>query len=286
MDERKIEYLKKHLRQALSEDDYNEVNSCYQELLKHLDATDVQELAQEIAQYNKTHTKSTNSEITVDVQNLRNRAQAAQKKYTAHRKALIIGIAGGICTMILGCLLVMCGAGVLGEFDDPVMYGGLAVAIAGGIMLLIGTVFAFIKNKSYAVWVKCQEDAFKLVCAKEEKLNYLENIKVLSAIYIGQVKNNAPHGFGVGACPDGVYVGEWYNGQRSGIGKLISYDLLMTLEGEFKYNRIDGMVDIQWEDGDQWNGEYKQGLPWSGKGKTIVNNKIQQGVWKSGMFVS
>ena len=46
MEDRKIEYLKKHLEQALEDDNFNEVNSCYQELLKYVKVNDIPALAQ------------------------------------------------------------------------------------------------------------------------------------------------------------------------------------------------------------------------------------------------
>ena len=186
--------------------------------------------------------------------------------------------------MVLGCFLVMCGAGIFGSYSDPLMYGGLAVAIAGGALLLIGTIFAFIKNKSQIVLNKCRSEVFKFICDGEDKLKYLENIETFENVYVGQVKADMAHGFGVGVCPDGsIYIGEWKNGSKSGIGKLITDDMLMTLEGEFKGNQANGVVDILWEDGSEWHGEYKQGLPWKGQGKTIVKNKVQEGIWKNGL---
>jgi hypothetical protein len=81
------------------------------------------------------------------------------------------------------------------------------------------------------------------------------------------------------------YIGQWKNGVKSGIGKLISDDMLMVLEGEFKDDKIHGIVDIKWEDGSEWHGEYKDGMPWDGKGKTRIDNQIQIGVWKKGIKV-
>jgi len=285
MDEKKIEYLKKHLEQALLDDDYNEVNSCYQELLKFLSATDIPDLAQKVNNYNRGHSEVPAQGVVTSAEDIKKRTRIAKKKHNVNVKIQIYGIAGGVGAMILGCFLVMCGAGVFGSYSDPIMYGGLAVAIAGGALLLIGTIFAFIKNKSQIVLDKCRIEVFKLICDGQDKLKYLENVETVENVYVGQVKTNDPHGFGVGFCTGGIYVGDWKNGSKSGIGKLIADDMLMTLEGEFKADQANGVVDIQWEDGSEWHGEYKNGMPWNGKGKTLIMNHIQEGVWKNGVKV-
>ena len=290
MDEKKIEYLKKHLEQALLDDDYNEVNSCYQELLKFLSATDVPDLAQKVNDYNKSHSKNPSQNETVSTDDIKKRTRIAKKKHNINVKIMVIGIAGSVIAMILGCFLVMCGAGVFGSYSDPLMYSGLAIAIAGGVLLLIGTIFAFIKNKSQIVLNKCRSEGFKLICDGEDKLKYLENVETFENVYVGQVKKDMAHGFGVGGYFDnnighGFYVGDYKNDSKSGIGKVITDDMLMVLEGEFKGNQANGVVDIQWEDGCEWHGEYRQGLPWNGQGKTIVKNKVQEGIWKNGLKV-
>lgn len=287
MDEKKIEYLKKHLEQALLDDDYNEVNSCYQELLKYLSATDIPDLSQRVNDYNKGHSKTPAQNVTTSAEDIKKRIRIAKNKHNINVKIMVIGISGSVIAMVLGCFLVMCGAGVFGSYSDPLMYSGLAIAIAGGALLLIGTIFAFIKNKSQIVLNKCRGAVFKLICDGEDKLKYLENVETVENVYVGQIKQDDPHGFGVGVCPDAsIYIGEWKSGSKSGIGKLITDDMLMTLEGEFKGDQANGVVDIQWEDGSEWHGEYKNGVPWNGKGKTIIKNKVQQGVWKNGMLIS
>lgn len=290
MDEKKIEYLKKHLEQALLDDDYNEVNSCYQELLKFLSATDIPDLAQKVNDYNRGHSKVPTQGIVTSAEDIKKRTRIAKKKHNVNVKIQIYGIAGGVGAMILGCFLVMCGGGVFGSYSDPVMYGGLAVMIAGGALLLIGTIFAFIKNKSQILLNKCRIEVFKLICDGQDKLKYLENVETVENMYVGQVKKDMAHGFGVGTYFDnnighGFYVGDYKNDSKSGIGKLIADDMLMTLEGEFKGNQANGIVDITWEDGSEWHGEYKQGLPWNGQGKTVVKHKTQEGVWKNGIKV-
>ncbi|MBQ4155107.1 MAG: hypothetical protein IJE01_07945 [Clostridia bacterium] len=292
MEDKKIEYLKKHLEQALNDDNYNEANTCYQELLKHVTVNDIPELAQKINDYNKKQSGKTSQKINASADDIKKRTRTAKKKHNINVKIQIYGIAGGVGAMVLGCFLVMCGAGIFGLYSDPIMYSGLYVAIAGGALLLIGTIFAFIKNKSEIALNKCRSEVFKLICDGEDKLKYLEKVETFENVYyVGQVKADMAHGFGVGGYFDnnighGFYVGDYKNDSKSGIGKLITDDMLMTLEGEFKGNQANGVVDIQWEDGGEWHGEYKQGLPWNGQGKTIVKNKVQEGVWKNGMLIS
>ena len=115
MDEKKIEYLKKHLEQALLDDDYNEVNSCYQELLKLLSATDIPDLAQKVNDYNKSHYKKLSQNETVSSNDIKKRIRIAKKRHKINVKIHIYGIAGGLAAMVLGCFLVMCGTGVFGN---------------------------------------------------------------------------------------------------------------------------------------------------------------------------
>ncbi len=289
MEDKKIEYLKKHLEQALNDDNYNEVNSCYQELLKHVGVSDIPELAQRVNDYNKRQSSKTSQKINASADDIKQRTRVAKKKHNINVKIMVIGIAGSMVAMVLGLIFVLCGTEVdlFDDIDDFMMSLGIAVAVFGGVLLLVGTIFAFIKNKSFAALSKCRSEVFKLICDGEDKLKYLENVETFENAYVGQVKQDEPHGFGVGVCPDAsIYIGEWKNGSKSGIGKLITDDMLMTLEGEFKGNQANGVVDILWEDGSEWHGEYKQGLPWKGQGKTIVKNKVQEGVWKNGMLVS
>lgn len=286
MDEKKIEYLKKHLEQALLADDYSEVNSCYQELLKFLDATDIPELAQKVSNYNSEHSQMPAQGVLKSADDLKKRMRIAKTKHSTNEKVQICGIAGGLGAMILGCFLVMCGAGIFDSFyNDPIMYGGLAVSIAGGVGILVGTIFAFMKNKSYIVLSECRMEVFKLICDSEDKIKYLENVETIDDTYVGQIDGYDPHGFGIGFLGEWIYIGEWKDSVKSGIGKLISDDMLVVLEGEFKDDQVHGIVDIQWEDGSEWHGEYKNGMPWNGQGKTIITNHIQEGTWKNGVKV-
>ena len=287
MDEKKIEYLKRRLEQALQEDDYNGVNSCYQELLKYVEAADMPQLAQKVNAYNSTHFKKP-APGTVSEQTLKGRVRAAKKKFNLSSKCRGYGIGGGLAGMVLGCILVMSGAGAFGDwYNDFVMYGGLVISILGFVGIITGTVFACIYSSAFVELQKCRKEVFKFICAGEDKLKYLENVDgEADDAYIGQMDGIDAHGFGVGLCDNGsVYVGQWKDNVMSGIGKLISDDMRMVLEGEFYDGRPDGIVDIQWEDGGQWHGTYKRGMPWNGEGKTIVENRILEGTWKNGVKI-
>lgn len=294
MEDKKIEYLKKHLEQALADDNYNEINSCYQELLKYVSVSDIPELTQKVNDYNKKQSSKTSQKINASADEIKQRIRIAKKKHNINVKIMVIGIAGSMIAMVLGLIFVLCGAEVDFFYDydleDFMMSLGVVVVVFGGILLLVGTIFAFIKNKSQVVLDKCRNEVFKLICDSEDKLKYLGNVETVENIYVGQVKKNMAHGFGVGVYFDnnighGIYVGDCKNDSKSGIGKLTTDDLLMTLEGEFKEGTVCGIVDIRWEDGSEWHGEYKNGHPWNGQGKTIVEKKVQEGVWKNGLKV-
>ena len=197
---------------------------------------------------------------------------------------MVIGLGGGGGVAALTILLIF----LLEEvFDIFLNDSVLVLFFAGVVLLLIGIVFAIPYGKYDRALTNCRREVFKLICDSESRLKYLENVETYENKYVGQVQKDNAHGFGVGALPNGsVYIGEWEDNAKSGIGKIITDDMLMTLEGEFKDDKADGVVDILWEDGSEWHGEYKNGLPWTGKGKTLVKNKILEGIWKNGVKVS
>jgi len=288
MNERKIAYLKTHLEQALIEKDHNEVNSCYKELLKLVNAADIPELVQQVNEFNNLHAKNAKKTDKDTVDLLKKRIRRALKVHKANKKIALWGILYGVLGMIFGCFLVMLGAGVFDIYNNSIMNGGLVVSIAGGILLLIGTIFAFAKNKSECMLETCKDEIFTFIRNGVDKLNYLENVETFGCAYVGQIKEKTkePHGFGVGFCNEGIYVGEWKSGVAYGIGTWHSTDMRLTLEGEFRRDVPHGIVDIKWEDGSQWRGEYKDGHPWNGEGKTRIKEKILEGVWKNGMLIN
>ena len=137
-------------------------------------------------------------------------------------------------------------------------------------------------------------------CVDEDIEKYLDNVEEVKFAgvtnYKGQVINGNKEGFGISVNHGGYfYIGEWSKGEKSGIGKLVTDDMKMVLEGEFLSDLAHGTVDISWEDGSEWHGEYRQGFPWNGSGKAILPwngnskimlcTKIQEGVWKNGLKV-
>lgn len=287
MEDRKIEYLKKHLEQALEDDNFNEVNSCYQELLKYVKVNDIPALAQRVNDYNKKQSDKADKKIGTSADDIKQRIREAKKKYNTTVKMMIIGLGGFCGVAVLDFLLIFLLEEVFDIWSDLLYYSLLVLAIGGGVLLLIGIVFAIPYGKYDRALTNCRREVFKLICDSESRLKYLENVETYENKYVGQVQKDDAHGFGVGALPNGsVYIGEWEDNAKSGIGKIITDDMLMTLEGEFKDDKADGVVDILWEDGSEWHGEYKNGLPWTGKGKTLVKNKILEGIWKNGVKVS
>lgn len=288
MDEKKIEYMKKHLEQAILNDNYNEVNNCYQSLLKYIDPADIPDLAQKVNDYNKTHSKNNSSAGLPDEKDVKTMALIAKKKHKTNVRIQILGLTLGVIAMIGSCVIVS------SSYNDLIIDIGLATLIAGFVLVLIGAVFGSVKNKSFISLIKHMNELFRSVCANEDKLHFLDNIETLSEeigeytkeYYMGQTNEGVPHGFGIGFCKDyAIYIGEWEHGQQSGIGKYIVYDMNVILEGEFAEGKAHGVIDVIWEDGSAWHGEYKNDLPWDGQGKTFIGKKIKQGVWKKGLFI-
>ncbi len=100
--------------------------------------------------------------------------------------------------------------------------------------------------------------------------------------YVGEMKDNLPHGKGVliradgkyeGEFKDGersgkgtlkfatgeVYVGEWQHGKMSGKGELVSADGKQKYTGEFKDDVPHGYGTMIYEDGSKYEGEWAEG---------------------------
>ena len=295
MDNTKIEYLKRHLQQALNEDNYNEANNCYHELLKLVDEDDIKDIAKTMSEYNRTHSKSTTQDNDTSGVALKEKVRSIKKKYNQNSQlAKWSFIAWGI-GMGLGLLLVMMGAGAFGSYNDAIMYTGLVIAIIGFVALIPGVTGVSTKNKCDVAMKNLKQLLFDFVCEQEPKLQYIEGVQYTDGIYYmgqfptiykGQIENEEANGFGVAFVGTGFYAGEWKKNMPCGIGKLYSYDLLYIIEGEFKSGSPDGLVDIVWEDGGEWHGSYKNALPWSGQGKAEIKGKIVEGTWKNGILLA
>ncbi|WP_417410454.1 hypothetical protein [Hominenteromicrobium sp.] len=301
MEDKKIAYLKNRLEQALQDDSAGDVNNCYQELKDLLDGTQLAEISQKVADYNSRRSKEISQSNTANEENVKQNIRSAKHTYQVHLHIEIAGLVGGFGALLLGFLFVMCGTGVLIDrfYNDFIMYSGVGIAILGGVMIFIGIIFAFIKSKSFLRFSECRKEVFDYVCENDSRLQKLVGIvkngelslykttgdnKGIGAtgggeIYIGGIAIKENPFKGVAAAPKMIL-------ERSGIGTLYTDDLLMKLEGEFNGGTLNGVVDIQWEDGNEWHGQYKNNLPWDGKGKAYLKNKKAViGVWKNGMKI-
>ena len=170
-------------------------------------------------------------------------------------------------------------------------------------------------NESDMVYLNYEKIKFssKYNYVKQQKTFDSANNEILTAsyVYIGQLKNDKPHGTGAILTTDGymVYFGEFKNGQYSGFGmlyKIPGYDDLLDLEeyygdntqeslsrvnycyyvGEFKENEFDGKgnyfvfpsVEKDFSNPPNKNiqivvGEYSQGKP-DGKYKYYADNYL------------
>jgi len=105
--------------------------------------------------------------------------------------------------------------------------------------------------------------------------------------YVGQWKNDQPHGQGTVTWPDGSkYVGQWKNGFKHGNGTRI-YRGGGEYVGRFKYGQAHGQGTMTWSDGFKYVGQWKDGNE-HGQGTLYDSNGniIQKGIWLDGGFVS
>ena len=289
MDTKKVEYLKKHLEQALSEENYGDVNYCFQEL-SNIPNIDISELAKEVEEFNKIYRSKVNENALSDLENLKAQMCQLNAKIKKISKIGWRSFFSGMIVSLLGFILffIYYNYSIHYIFDE---YLTLYFGIIGLIVMFIGIVFLCVGSKINAKADNIRKKLFNELCFSQEKFKYLDNIDVLNDItgnpyYKGQIVNGKQEGFGIYLDKKGYfYIGEWLNGEMSGIGKLISDDFKMVLEGEFLCNRVNGIVDITWDDGSEWHGEYKQGSPWNGKGKAILpwhGHKVLEGSWVNG----
>lgn len=291
MDAKKVDYLKKHLAQALNEENYGDVNYCFQEL-SNIPNIDISEFAKDVDEFNKKYRSKANKNASSDFENLKDQMCQLNAKKKTIRK---IGWRCLFCGMVVSLLGFIVFFIFFAIIDKIRFYNAeclaLAFGIIGLIVMFIGIIFVCVESKIKAKTYSIRKKLFNQLCFSQEKFKYLDNIEVLNDItgnpyYKGQIVNGKQEGFGIYLDPKGYfYIGEWLYGEMSGIGKLMTDDFKMVMEGEFLSNRANGVVDIIWDDGSEWHGEYKQGSPWNGKGKAILpwhRHKVLEGSWVNG----
>ena len=102
------------------------------------------------------------------------------------------------------------------------------------------------------------------------------------ASYVGEFKNNKPHGEGTFLYSDGSkYYGEWKDGKNEGNGTLTWKDG-KKYSGKFKNDKFHGIGTFSSPDGEKYVGEYKNGKR-HGKGTlTYSNGKTYVGQFVDG----
>ena len=90
------------------------------------------------------------------------------------------------------------------------------------------------------------------------------------------------HGQGNLRTTGGVYVGEFENGVRSGVGKQTLRMKKAVYEGEYKNGRMHGKGVYQWEDGSEYEGQYKDGLRHGQGIQSNLEGERYDGAWEFG----
>lgn len=282
MDSKKIDYLVRHLEEALQENNISDANYCFNEL-KSIEGFDINPFVDRVNELNKNNSIKSAQENKSAIDEVKQKAIEIKTRYVVNSRIEAFGLIGGFGLFFFGAALVIIGGST---FVDFLMNIGLVITIAGGIGIAIGTVFVFIANSAYDKYKKYIKTVFKCISENEEKFKYIENVGTIADEYIGQMDSGIPNGFGIGIAKysNYIYIGEWKDGKKVGIGKMISDDMKMTIEGEFSDDSLNGIVDIIWDNGDEWHGEYKNNRPFNGKGKTEVKLRVKEGVWNYGKF--
>lgn len=278
MEDRKLQYLLKQLTLALEANDHSAVNICYQELQKISSSDQWPELAQQVNDFNNSHANTMKEAASASFHALKESLSSANRKIASAKKMQIIGLGGGLGVMVFGLILVI-------SLDYAGMIAGATISALGLLMIIIGTIFSAKISKAYRNLILNREKAYHYFCQKETKLQFLERVSEEKDTYLynGQMEGYDRDGFGIGVVGNWMfYVGQWANDKMNGIGTLYSNDLRMVLEGEFSENNIHGIVDICWDDGSQWHGEYRKNNPWNGEGKCHTG---VIGVWRNGVNV-
>lgn len=79
-----------------------------------------------------------------------------------------------------------------------------------------------------------------------------------------------------------MYIGDWKDGNRNGIGKYISKDGRSVYEGEWKDDKRNGKGTQTYEDGTKYEGEWREDL-YNGLGtRTSTDGHYIEGEWKNG----
>jgi len=132
------------------------------------------------------------------------------------------------------------------------------VAVIAAIGLIAGSIGLF--GGSEATEISAGENGLDADAGEEQDVG-TNTVEVLwdSGSYIGELKNNIPHGFGFWSTSSGdYYEGEWEEGLKHGYGTLVGNDGF-TYEGAFKNDMFHGYGIMTWPNGDTYEGDLLEG---------------------------
>lgn len=107
--------------------------------------------------------------------------------------------------------------------------------------------------------------------------------------YIGQWRNNVPHGQGKFVKANGdVHEGSWYKGRAHGEGKFIQKDkdgrIAISYEGQWQFGKKHGQGIEKWHDGSCYQGLFEDDLK-NGEGVLqMADSSSYRGEFKDGMI--
>ena len=106
--------------------------------------------------------------------------------------------------------------------------------------------------------------------------------------YTGELVDGRRQGTGKNAYKDGsVYDGEWVNGLRHGTGRYSSGVDGSVYFGSWFNNQQHGNAAVTNADGSIFEGEFKEGEPFNGKGTVINRDGVKvTGAWTNGILRS
>ena len=160
------------------------------------------------------------------------------------------------------------------------------IAIIAGVAAVVGVILAFSLGKSKSAKEEVVVVDSVAVVEKKEPIDSALNIRHKNSkgvvfTYTGEVRNEIPHGKGIGKYEAGTYTGEYEEGLRHGEGEFITSDGLNKFKGKFEKDLYSkGRLTLV-SDGFYYEGTFKDGNMWNGvwynkKGK--VDAKVVNGV--------
>ena len=171
----------------------------------------------------------------------------------------------------------------------------------------IDFVYHYTKTKSFDYWIQEHDPTLYYISENIVSDKILTVFNEDGSVYEGEYKHGQPNGKGSMTSYDNknIYDGDWVNGKREGIGKLIICDEYNytgpfendnfsgsggvlcdnkgnIYEGDFEKNKFEGYGHYKMSNGDVYIGEFKEGL-FHGKGQYNDNEgNVFDGEFKNG----